>query len=326
MKTRKLLFPVIFALACFSVCLPHMVMAQSDPEAVTTQIATDISGKLLVNAQTTFTVIDFTDNNGAVNGLGKYLAEKVSMALSKKSINFKVMDKMFISKALIDKGISIEKHNDIFSIKETCASLGIQTIISGSVISFGSFYELNVKAIETASAAIIISASGKIAKTPELESLNGNNKVVDVVLPSNVKVEPVPNNNPVNVGPKEAVNTNPSVEAKNFKFQIVSCKQSGPEYIVNMLVTYLGEENKDLWLYGDQTRILDNEGNDYLAKQFRIGKNEDGRYNYDYEYVPNVPMKVRVVFKGEILKPVLTVFELNTGVGKVQFKNVTVIQ
>jgi len=195
----KSIFKTVYLVLFFVIGISPLqpVQAQGDQEVVIARMIDDISGKLYTSNKIAFSIIDFTDNSGKITGLGRYLADKVSMAVSKKSTNYKVMEKNMVHKALLNNGIPEDRMNDIFSIKDACIKIGIQVILTGQLIPMGDNYELTLKAIDINDGSLLTSTTGKISKTAELSALDEALKV-NINVNTSAGIQAV-NNPPANV-------------------------------------------------------------------------------------------------------------------------------
>jgi len=132
------------------------------------------------------------------------------------------------------------------------------------------------------------------------------------------KFVPHPQPLPETPPPMKPLEVLPSTEMDQFVFALKSCKFSGKNLICSFLITNKGED-RDMGIVKEGTRIIDANGNEYIAKFVSIGARGPGA-----KIVSGVPVKLSIDFGAvnmELKKIVLCEiqFYLHGVVGNSQF-------
>jgi hypothetical protein len=101
-----------------------------------------------------------------------------------------------------------------------------------------------------------------------------------------------------------------TVESKTYEFSLKSCKKIGDRVICELLVTNKGEDQR-LELRNEETRVIDEDGNEYRASRVKFGT-EETTWIATVNMVTSVPMKAILTFDGIPLQTQkLTLLEVN---------------
>lgn len=127
--------------------------------------------KLVKAGKKTVAVVDFTDLQGSVTELGRFLAEELSSDLSDSAAGFEVIDRNHLKSLLAEHKLSLSGLVDPTTVKQMGQIAGVDAIVTGSVTPFGDSIRVSAKVIATDTARIIASAKGDLAKTKAIEEL-----------------------------------------------------------------------------------------------------------------------------------------------------------
>ncbi|NPU83781.1 MAG: hypothetical protein HPY65_04770 [Syntrophaceae bacterium] len=116
-------------------------------------------------------VVDFTDLQGQVNELGRFIAEEMSGNITSQSPKFDVLDRNHIKRLLEEQKLSMSGLMDPNAIRKIGKLAGADVIITGTITPFGDSIRVSCKAIDTKSAKVVGSARGDIAKTATIADL-----------------------------------------------------------------------------------------------------------------------------------------------------------
>jgi len=107
--------------------------------------------------------------------------------------------------------------------------------------------------------------------------------------------------------------------------ELKECRISGTTINCHFL-TVNSDAEKNLWFYPSQSRLLDEEGNEYNGKSGGFGgRNQESFVTANV--ATGVPMKLQLVFEGvppELQRATLLAIPFNHGA--VQFRNVTLVR
>ena len=116
-------------------------------------------------------VVDFTDLQGNVTELGRFLAEEFSIALAGAGKGFEVVDRTHLKSIIAEHKLSSTGIIDPQTARKLGQIAGVEAIITGTITPFGDSVRLSVKVLATDTAKIIAASSGDIAKTKAIEEL-----------------------------------------------------------------------------------------------------------------------------------------------------------
>lgn len=119
----------------------------------------------------TIAVLDFTDLQGTVTELGKFLAEELSSDLVMGQKQFDVIDRANLKRLLDENKLSRSGLVDPETIKRLGKMAGADALVTGTVTPLGNSLRVSAKIIHTETARIVGAAQANIDKTPEISEL-----------------------------------------------------------------------------------------------------------------------------------------------------------
>jgi TolB-like protein len=154
-----------FLLALFSFGLSSAY--EKEIRALSSALAESIS----TSGKKSIAVVDFTDLQGNVTELGRFLAEEFSASLSESGRGFEVVDRTHLKSLLKEHQLAQTGLIDPRTARKLGEIAGVQGLITGTLTPFGDSIRLSVKVLDTATAKVIGSSRGDIAKTKAIEEL-----------------------------------------------------------------------------------------------------------------------------------------------------------
>jgi TolB-like protein len=130
-----------------------------------------LSADIVKTGKKTIAVVDFTDLQGQVNELGRFLAEEMSGNLTSQSKSYDVLDRNHIKRILEEQKLSLSGLMDPSAMKKIGKLAGTDIIITGTITPFGDSIRVACKAIDTETGKVTGSARGDIAKTATIADL-----------------------------------------------------------------------------------------------------------------------------------------------------------
>lgn len=172
MKTMKLLLrkQVMIILLIFSATFIQttcLYAYEREIDTLASTLATSISN----HGKKVIAVVDFTDLQGNVNELGRFVAEELSGDLIGKAKRFDVVDRNHLKSIMAENKLSMSGLVDPATIKKLGKIAGADTLVTGSLTPFGDSIRISCKAIDTSTAKVIGVAKGDIAKTAAIANL-----------------------------------------------------------------------------------------------------------------------------------------------------------
>jgi TolB-like protein len=273
---RKLVFVAFISLTFlshFSVALAY----ENEIRNLSTAMAENIAkaGKKRI------AVVDFTDLQGNITELGRFIAEEISVDFTVTAKGFEVIDRNHLNRILAEHKLSVSGIVDQKTVQKLGQIAGVDAIVTGSTTPLENSVRVVCKVIATDTARVIGAAKGDIAKTRAIGELLGKRIETGVQITTE--------DTPATITKAEK-----KVKEGNFLFELQSCELFGDTVSCFLLITNNGEDI-DLLLGG--ARIIDESGIEYQSK-FNVfeGTNHDTSV-----LVSGIPVKARITFN-EVLR------------------------
>ncbi len=158
----------------FSLIASLMLLLPSSASSYEREIAnlsSILASSISKSGKKSIAVVDFTDLQGQVNELGRFIAEEMSGNMTSQSSTFDVLDRNHIKRLLEEQKLSMSGLMDPSAIKKIGKLAGADVIIAGTITPFGDSIRVSCKAIDTRTAKVVGSARGDIAKTATIADL-----------------------------------------------------------------------------------------------------------------------------------------------------------
>jgi TolB-like protein len=161
-------FPVYLFLAAIALLhCPFSFAYEEEIKDISATMAQDIADA----GKKTIAVADFTDLQGDVTELGRFLAEEFSVALAGAGARFEVVDRIHLKSIIREHKLSATGMIDPKTARKLGKIAGVQALITGTVTPFGDNVRVTVKILDTETAKIIGASTANIAKTKAIEEL-----------------------------------------------------------------------------------------------------------------------------------------------------------
>jgi TolB-like protein len=134
-------------------------------------ISSALAENIATSGKKSIAVVDFTDLQGNVTELGRFLSEEFSVALSESGKKFEVVDRSQLNSILKEQQFTLSGLVDPKTVQKIGAIAGVQCLVTGTLTPFGDSIRLSVKVLDTATARVIGGSRGDIAKTKAIEEL-----------------------------------------------------------------------------------------------------------------------------------------------------------
>ncbi|MCI5190497.1 MAG: hypothetical protein D3905_12070 [Candidatus Electrothrix sp. AS4_5] len=167
---------IFFCSACFPPVLLSLLLFVSTSFAYEKEINTlsaAMAEKIAKADRTSVAVVDFTDLEGNVTQLGRFIAEEFSTALAGAGKGFKVIDRTHLNSIIKENKLSATGLIDPATARKLGKIVGVQALITGTLTPFGENVRVAVKVLDTATAEVVDATRGNIAKTQGIEELLG---------------------------------------------------------------------------------------------------------------------------------------------------------
>jgi sugar transport system substrate-binding protein len=169
MKLMKHILTFLLSIFVLST-LTYSANVTNDLDAKIDTLTTQIISNMTQNSRTTIAIIEFSEFDGKVTALGKYIAEELTnrLFMTKK---FQVVERELLNKVLQEHKLNLTGLVDASSIKELGKILGVSAIVSGTVSDLGDSVKINARLIDTETANILAVAGVEVAKSKAVDLL-----------------------------------------------------------------------------------------------------------------------------------------------------------
>jgi len=243
-------------------------------------------------------IVDFTDLQGNITELGRFIAEELSVDLINTAKGFEVIDRNHLNRILAEHKLYISGIVDQKTVQKLGQIAGVDAIVTGSIIPFENSVRVVCKVIATDTARVISAAKGDIAKTKAIEKLLA--KGITTTLPMTSLQQDKP---------KALIKE----EVRDFIFEAKECKNLGG--IVTCVISITNRLNIERFLdinASDRycgfilcdgpcvphTYLYDGMGNEYMAS-----KVEGKECLKKKGFMPNIPVNIKFSFTEVSIPP-----------------------
>jgi len=252
-------------------------------EAEINKLSATMAEKIAAAKKAKVAVVDFTDLQGDVTELGRFIAEEFSVALAGAGKGFKVVDRTHLKSIIKEHKLSEKGIIDPKTARKLGKIAGVEALVTGTLTPFGDTVRIAVKILDTDTAEIIDANRGNIAKTEAIKDLIGTS--VTLKIPS------------ANLTGKSGKPLR-TVEADGFVFQLMSSKFSNKTITFSFVITNPGKD-KYLRMYGDgSSKLFDYEGNEYGAGKVQIADFQRNNSGVKKRLISGIPVKASISFVG----------------------------
>ncbi|HEY2393458.1 MAG TPA: FlgO family outer membrane protein [Candidatus Angelobacter sp.] len=256
-KLRVFIISVFFAAVFFC---PYAVSQQLDLKQVAASLARDINSA----NRHTITVADFTDLQGNVTELGRFIAEELSTQLVGAK-SFSVVERIQLAAILKEHQISISGLVEPATIRKLGQFAGVDAIVTGTLVPFSDSVKLTAKVLDVSTAKVIAVSSSDLARTKAVDDLLSRG----ISSPGTVE-PPRQSGSASQVRPVQAA----SLMQNECLFVIKSCIRRGERLQCSGSVTNKADKARNFTIGGGQSWSIavDNIGNSYPSDQVAIGQ------------------------------------------------------
>ncbi|WP_417910412.1 FlgO family outer membrane protein [Candidatus Electronema sp. PJ] len=216
---NKRIFSVCGAAMFLSLLVSSAFGYEKEIEQLSAQMAQKIAGK----GKKTVAVVDFTDLEGNVTQLDKFIAEEFSVALAGAGKGLRVIDRTHLKSIIKENKLSATGLIDPATASKLGKIAGVDALVTGTLTPFGDNMRLTVKVLDSETADIIDSAKSNFAKTQAINDLIG--KEVSPVTP-----------------PPPPAKSTFIVEKEGVIFELLRCRANAARVTCSLLITNNGED------------------------------------------------------------------------------------
>jgi TolB-like protein len=270
-----------------------------------------LGGKVAERGKAAVAVIDFTDLDGAVTHLGRFMAEELAVAMATHARSFRVVDRNHIRSLLKEHKLAGDGLIDPATARELGRIAGVDALITATITPLGDSVRLSIKVLDSETAQVIASSSCNIAKTQAIDTLlrRGVASSAGGGLSAGSSITSVPSSQ--------------KIERDGILFELQSCLRSNETVTCHLVITNKAADRK-LYFRQRSTRLFDPFGNERYASKVFLGS-ATSDWGVDRTIVRGVPINSGAIFEGISLETRrLTLVEFGFPGTKVQYKDVPI--
>jgi curli biogenesis system outer membrane secretion channel CsgG len=179
------------------------------------------------------TVADFTDLQGQVTELGRFVAEELGGSLVEASPPFGVVDRANLRMIMAEHKLSMSGLVNPDTAKKLGQIAGVDGIVTGTITPLGDTVRLAVKVVSTETATVMASGRTELAKTKALEDLLGRGVQGAGTAGSGGAGSP---SSPATAQPPGAQPTQAVFENNQLRLTVRSLKRRGSQAVMSVRV------------------------------------------------------------------------------------------
>jgi TolB-like protein len=253
-------------------------------------ISTTLAEGISKGDKRTVAVVDFTDLQGNITELGRFIAEELSVNLTAMAKGFEVIDRIHLKSILTEHKLSLSGLVNPETVKQLGKIAGVDAIVTGTVTPFGDSIKVSVKVITTDTAKIITASTGDIPKTKAIEELIAKGIESPTAPAQTAPATPTT--------PKPSMTSTHIAQAGGLVFEVQGCKLSTSNDVNCVFFVTSKERDREVNIEGNYgSRMFDNFGNGYIANKIRVANVEGSNYVW-ITLISEVPTKGILTFSG----------------------------
>ena len=133
--------------------------------------ALSLAEEIAMTKTRSLAVVDFTDLQGNVTELGRFIAEEIALGLVTAKKQLSVIDRTHLRAIYKEHKLGSSGLIDPATARKLGEIAGVEALVTGSITPLGDSVRLVVKVLDTSTARILAAASVDIAKTKTIEEL-----------------------------------------------------------------------------------------------------------------------------------------------------------
>ncbi len=236
-------------------------------------------------------VVDFTDLQGSVTELGRFLAEEFSVSLASAGKGFIVVDRTHLKTILKEHKLSSKGLIDPTTARKLGKIAGVEALVTGTLTPLGESVRISVKILDTETAAVIEANRGNIPMTNAIRELMQR----EVGSPTGPK--------PPGYKKRKPGKSQQRLEEEGITFELMSCKVSGRTVTCTIMITNNAEDT--IFKIRGDSIMYEDLGNGYWVKSAQIANSiRDfnssgiGYWLVEKDLLSGVPTKTILTFQG----------------------------
>jgi TolB-like protein len=134
-------------------------------------ISSALAAKIASSGKRTVAVVDFTDLQGCVTELGRYMAEDVSVAILDNAKGFDVIDRTNLKILMDEHKLTSTGIIDPATARKLGEVAGVDALVTGTIAPLSDSIHVSAKVLDTESAKMLAGVTADIPRTRAVEEL-----------------------------------------------------------------------------------------------------------------------------------------------------------
>lgn len=280
--TRNL--PYLFLLSgCIIACSQPAAAQAVDLRRGVDSLALGIAERVPERQVLKVAVADFTDLQGIVSDLGRFVAERLTTRLSRLPEKFRVIERRRLISVVEELKLNMSDLIDPEQVRQVGRMAGVDALVTGTLSDLGTVVEIDARVILIETLDVLPGVSVGVGKDEVVADMLQRGRTA-------VAVRGAPP-----VGPEAVMTT---VDAWGLRLRALGCKRDTDRLVCTVSIENLQAEQRRLIVRGSysSTYVTDNLGNQYSAsvgtQRARTGSSADLRL------LPGVVVNVHFVAEG----------------------------
>jgi TolB-like protein len=256
------------------------------------QLSSAMAEKIADKGKKTVAVVDFTDLEGNVTQLDRFIAEEFSVALAGAGKGFRVIDRTHLKSIIKEHKLSATGLIDPEAARKLGKIAGVDALVTGTLTPFGDNVRLTVKVLDSETADIIDSAKSNFAKTQAINELLGKEISAERAI-----------NTPTGV--TEKVDAVMSQVVKDILFELKECKVSGNVLTCRTTATNK-KSDRTVRIYRHEStivrelrsRMFDNLSNEQSVSLIEFANKRSNSHWVEHMLIPGIQTRLDFIFEG----------------------------
>jgi len=261
--------------------------AQKEISGAAASLADEIAGA----GKHQLAVVDFTDLQGNVTELGRFLAEEFALGLVTSRKQITVIDRTHLRALLQEHKLASSGIIDPATARRLGEIAGVDSILTGTITPLSDSVRLVVKLLDTNTARILAASSVEIARTKTIEELMARDIRTDSSDPAGAPVRPLDQQRALE---HKVIRS----ENKGFRIEVSECRAVQEQVACPMQFTNIGDRTQQNRLDVGGDNLVDDHGNRFAAKAIWFGTLTGPRTQRSTTMPPGVPLNVVETFEG----------------------------
>ena len=249
---------------------------------VVDSLSAKLSEIAIRSGRKTLAVVDFTDLQGCVTELGRYMAEDVSVALVNDAKGFEVIDRTNLKVLMQEHKLASTGIIDPATARQLGQVAGVDTLITGTIAPLSDSVHVSVKVLDTETAKMLGGVTADIPRTRTVEELLAKGVV---------NCGQIATGNPDDVQRSGGTTPAPNVAATGqiggIQISIGACRRDGGWVRCFGSALNQGNARKHVAFATAYSHMIDNQGNQSKVIRYQLGSAGSAA---DFE--PDIPMNI----------------------------------